>query len=787
MTALNRKLIRDLAQMKGQTLAICLVMASGVAMFIMSLSTLDSLVLAQATYYERYRFADVFAHLKRAPNSLAARIAELPGVARVQTRVVREVNLDVAGLAEPAIGRILSLPEHGRLALNEVHLREGRYPEPGRPGEVLVGEAFAQAHRLRPGDNVRAVINGRLKQLHLVGVVLSPEYVIQIREPELFPDDKRFGVFWMNYREIATAFDIYGAFNDLAIALTPGASREEVIRRVDLLIARYGGLGAYGREEQVSNRFLTDEIQGLRQMGLVAPVIFLGVAAFLLNVVLSRLITTQREEIAALKAFGYTRTEIGWHYLKLALLIALLASALGVVTGLWLGRGLTDLYARFYRFPGSEFHPGIQVILQGLLVSLLAATMGVAGAVRRAMKLPPAEAMRPQPPPSYRPTVIERLGLQRLLAQTSRMILRNLERHPIKALLSSFGIALAAAILVLGSFMKDALDRIMEFQFQWSQLEDMTLAFVEPLGAGTLHEVGHLPGVLRAESFRTLPVRLRARHRSRRVGIMGLEFGNGLFRLLNQDGREAPLAPAGLVLSQKLAELLDVKPGDTLIAEVMEGKRPVRAVRVSGVISDFSGINAYMNLEALHRLAREGPLVSGAFLDVDPGRAATLSALLKTIPKVAGVTVKAATLKSFYDTVAENFLRMRLFNIAFASIIAFGVVYNSARISLSERSRELATLRVLGFTRAEISLILLGEQAVLTLAAIPFGLALGYGFAALMSASLDTELYRIPLVVKPATFAFASSVIAVAALISGLIVRRRLDRLDLVAVLKSRE
>ncbi|HWP48442.1 MAG TPA: FtsX-like permease family protein [Candidatus Limnocylindrales bacterium] len=787
MPILNRKLIRDFLHMKGQALAISLVIAAGIATFVMSLSTLESLKWTQQIYYERYRFAHVFAHLKRAPNSLIERIAEIPGVSRVQTRIVVEVTLDIEGLMEPAVGRLISIPERPTPGLNELYLRKGRYIEPGSRGEVLVSEAFFEAHHFSLSDKVLAILNGRREELKIVGVVLSPEYIFQIRAGDFLPDIKRFGVFWMGYTELAAAFDMEGAFNDVALSLMWGASEPEVIKRLDNLTKPYGGVGAYGRSEQISHRYVTDEIRQLRGMGLVAPVIFLSVAAFLLNVMLSRLISTQREQIAVLKAFGYTRFEIGWHYLKLVGLLVILGVGLGTGIGVWMGRNLTELYTRFYRFPIFEFHLKIGVVLLALLISIAAAVLGTMGALRRAMKLPPAEAMHPEPPAVYRPTLIERSGLQRLFSPGERMILRQLERQPLKTFLSCLGIAMAVAVLVLGSFTEDALDYVLEIEFHASKRQDMTVTFIEPASAPALHEINHLPGVLYSEPFRTVPVRLQFRHHSRHVSIMGLETERGLYRILDKNQHVIFLPPEGLVLSEKLAELLEVPVGETLLVEVLEGERPVREVVVTGLVSDFSGLSAYMTANALHQLLQEGKTLSGAFLAVDDNRIEELYKTLKTIPRIASVTVKKATLESFRETVAENLLLMKVFNILFATILAFGVVYNTVRISLSERSRELATLRVLGFTRREVSVILLGELAVQTFIAMPFGLILGYGFAALATLTLDTEIYRIPLVVSPSTFAFSATVVMIAALVSGLIVRRKLDHLDLIAVLKARE
>lgn len=787
ISALDRKLIRDIWQMKGQTVAITLVIACGVATFVMSLTTLRSLQLTQETYYEQYHFAHVWSHVKRAPKSLEERIAEIPGVARLQTRIVAGVTLDVPDMKEPASGQLISLPDRGEALLNQLHLRTGRLPEPGREGEVAASETFVLAHNMKPGARLEAVLNGRKQKLIIVGVVLSPEFIFQIRPGDMLPDDKRFGVFWMREMELAAAFDMKGAFNDINLTLEPKANEAEVLQRLNRLTAPYGGDGAFGRSEQVSNRYLSDEIKQLKATGLIGPSIFLSVAAFLLNVVLSRLITTQREQIAALKAFGYTHLEVGIHYLKFVLLVVVVGVGIGTGVGVWLGKGMTEMYSKFYKFPVFLYVFDVSIVSLALTIAALAAVFGTLGAVRKAVKLPPAEAMRAEPPASYKPTILERLGLQKLLSQPSRMILRNLERKPFQALLSIAGISMATSVLVLGAFTEDSLGYLVDFQFKMNQKQDVTVTFVEPTSTRCVHELKVLPGVSYVEPFRSTAVRLRHGPRDKRLGIMGLPRERRLNLVLDGDEKQMPLPARGLVLSRELAKMLGVNTGETVTVEVLEGQRPVREVPVASMLDDYAGANAYMSLEALHELSGEGESYSGAYLAVDARDLDELYGKLKETPRVAGVAIQKAAIESFEQTVAENLLRMRMFNVIFATIIACGVVYNTARISLSERSRELATLRVMGFTRAEISFILLGELAVLTLAAVPIGLGLGHFFAWVAARALTTELFRIPLVIEPSTYAFAATVVLTAAVLSGLLVRRRLDHLDLVAVLKSKE
>lgn len=787
MRALDRKLLRDLWRLKTQALAIAVVMAAGIGVFVMSLGTLDSLDETRRIYYERQRFAQVFAHVKRAPDSLLARIAALPGVSHAETRIVFDVTLDVPGLEEPATGRLISLPDLEPPLLNLPYPRRGRPIEPWRTDEVLASEAFAEAHGLKPGDRVGALINGRKRQLQIVGIALSPEYVYAMPPGGIIPDDRRFGVLWMSRRALEAATNLDGAFNDVSLTLMAGASEPEVIARIDGLLDPYGGVGAYGRADQPSDWYVSGELDQLRAMAIISPAIFLGVAAFLLHTVMSRLIATEREQIGTLKACGYSNLQVGMHYLKFTLAIVAVGILLGTVAGLLLGRDMTAMYARFYRFPVLVYELTPRVVLTAAIISAAVAVAGTYGAFRQAALLPPAEAMRPAPPAVYRRTLVERLGLQGLFAQPSRMILRHLERRPVRSLLSCLGIAAAVAVMIASLFSLDALDYIIDVQFQHADRQDVTVTFVEPRGQRALDEVAHLPGVLAAEPFRAVPVRLRAGHRVERLALQGLVTRPDLRRMIDAELRPVAVPDSGVMLSGKLAELLGVGPGDDVIAETLEGRRAVRTLSVAGVFEEYVGASAFMALPELNRIMQEGPTISGAQLLIDRAASAALYRRLKDTPGVAGVGLREEVIEVVRRTLAENILRIMLFNVFFAGLIAFGVVYNSARIALAERARDLATLRVLGLTRWEVGYILLGEMALLTLAAVPLGCLLGYALAWIITLGLDTELYRIPLVIERSTYGWAVVVVATAALLSGLVVRRRLDRLDLVAVLKTRD
>lgn len=787
LPVLDRKLIRDLWHLRTQMAALALVVACGVAVVMTTRTSYSSLLESRAVYYREYRFADLFVSLKRAPETVAAELATIPGVMTVETRVVMPVTLEVPGLNEPATGRLISIPERRQPILNDLHLRRGRWIESEHPDEVIVSEAFATANHLQPGAALGAMLNGRWQRLLVVGIAISPEYVYEIGEGGLFPDNRRFGVLWMGRPALAGAFDMIEAFNDAAFRLGPGVNEAEVIARVDGRLARYGSFGVYGRRDQVSARFLNDEIGQNRVSGTVVPAIFLGVAAFLLNLILARLVNTQREQIGTLKAFGYANGSVGLHYLKFALVALLVGAAAGIGAGTWLAAKTIARYAEFYRFPRFLFRIDAIAVGIAIAVTLVSAILGAASAIRKAVLLPPAVAMSPEPPPRFRVGLLERAGLSRRLGLSTRMIVRTLTRRPVKAALSALGIAFAASILLVGRFFVDAIAYIGEVQFQHVQRENVSVGFAAPRGSSVQYELQRAPGVLLAETYRSAPVRLRAGHRSRRTALLGLSSSAELRRLLTRELRPVALPPEGVLLTRKLADVLGVNRGDTLLLEFLEGRRLVTRTAVAGTVDELLGMTAYMDPEALDRLLGESGTATGAYLRVDPARAESLNAYLKGLPGVAGTGSRDALLASFRDTLARSIGLVTMILIGFAGSLAVAMIYNTARIALSERTRELASLRILGFTRGEVAGLLLGEQGTLVVIGTLFGLALGYVFCALLSGLYQWELFRIPLVVSSASYAFSVIVIAGAAAGSAALVWRRVNRLDLVAVLKSRE
>jgi putative ABC transport system permease protein len=787
MHVLDIKLSRDLRRLWAQAFAIALVIAGGVAALVMAVGSFRSLDETRIAYYERYGFADVFATVGRAPNSLANRMAEIPGVAAVDVRIAKLALLDVPDMREPATGVFISLPESGEPRLNRLYMRVGRTPEPGSASEVVIGEGFAKAHAFTPGARFSAILNGRKRELVVVGVALSPEFVYALGPGDRMPDDNRFGVIWMPERALANAYDLEGAFSSVSLKLLRDASERDVIGHLDRLLDPFGGSAAYGRRDQLSHAYLEHGLDMLRNMSRTLPPIFLLVTAFLVNLTLSRLVALEREQIGLLKALGYRNSAIAAHYIKFVVAIVIVGVVIGSAGGAWLGIYVTELYGDYYRFPFLVFAESPDVYVLAALLSLAAAVLGAFRSLREIVELSPAVAMLPPVPQRYPRLLPPSLRVDRILSQPTTMMLRSIGRHPLRSALTAFGISLATGILVVSLFVGGSIEQLIDVTYFMADRQDASISFVNKRPEAIVMQVARLPGVLAAEPYREVPVRIGKGNVERRIAISGRPRGADLNRIIDTDLRVVTLPESGLAVSNWLAGILGVRVGDVVEVDLLEGQRRTVGLPIAALVEDYFGIQGMMDSEALARLMREAPAANSVSVSLDASRLDELYDAVKGLPAVAAVGLQRTSLTNFRGSLAVIITTMASIYTSLAAIIALGIVYNSARISLSERARELASLRVLGFTSGETIRILLLELALIVLVAQPPGWLVGYGLAWVMKVQLAGEVMRVRMVLEHLTYVLASLIVLVAALLSAAVVARRVTRLDLVAVLKTRE
>lgn len=786
MRALDRKLLRDLRRIWAQTLAIALVLGCGIMVLVGARATQATLIETRAAYYDQQRFADVFAGMARAPASVVNRAALIPGVAQAEGRIAYQAVLDIDGMAEPASGRILSLPRDGSV-LNRPLVRQGRLPDPDRADEVALSEPFAEANGLIPGSRFRGVLNGQLRELTVTGWVLSPEFVYTIAPGAMMPDDRHYGLIWMNEAAAAAAMDMNGAVNEISLRLTRDADVHAVIAALDQVLEPFGGTGAYGRDRQVSHVFLNGELQQLGAMAAFMPPIFLIVAAFLVNMVLGRLIALERAQIGLLKAVGYGRGQIAAHYLKLALLIGVIGVLAGWGFGWWISDAMIRLYADFFRFPVIIRNWGTQDLVVSAILGLATVMLGALRAVGATLTLVPAEAMLPPAPPHFGRGVADRLLARLRFRQSTMMILRSFLRWPGRAAITLLGVSASVAVLVMSYFLFDSVAQLADSVFRQANRQQVTLTLSKPMAETVVQDVLTLPGVLRAEAAYAVPVRLVHGHRTRLTALQAHFPDAELARLVDDAGRAVTPRPGGVILPEMLAKALSLRTGDTLRLELLAAPGSVLALPVTGIIAQGMGQDAHISSAALFAAMDSAPQVNMIHLAVRSDRMQDLNAAIKQTPLIAGLSDWAEVRRQFDATLSENMLTMVGIYTLIGLLIAVGVIYNAARIQMSERSYELASLRVLGFSRFEVGYVLVGEMMLLTLLAIPLGWLLGYALAQGAVGAMSTDIVQIPFFISRRTFALAGLAVFVAALGAVLLVRRRLDRVDLAVALKARD
>ncbi|MEQ1638143.1 MAG: FtsX-like permease family protein [Methylococcales bacterium] len=789
MHTLDKKILNDLWGMRGQAFAIMLIIGIGVAVFVMALGTVDSLESTRQTYYQRYHFADIFMSVRRAPETLVPRLNTIPGVQQVSTGIAHNVVLDIAGIDEPVNGLVVSAPEHGAASLNNLHIRKGRMVRSKATDEIVVTESFANANRLVPGSFFHATLKGQRRKMVVVGIALSPEYVFFSVPGTLAPDDRRFGVLWMDRAVLAEVFDLDGAFNNIALNLQPNASESNVIQQLNRMLLNYGGVDAYGRSDHMSHATLSGEIAQLSASIHIAAPIFLGVIAFLINMLMLRYVETERQHIGVLKAFGYSNVQIAWHYGKFVLLIVTAGVAIGIAFGIWLGRSVTEMYAAHYHFPFLDYVLSPVVLIEAVVTYGLAGALGAFGNVRRAARLEPAVAMRPALPPVYQSNRIETVGLWLALDQPTHMMLRHIFRWPGRSAMTLLGIAAAMSTFIVPFGVSGSVGHMIDTHFFQAERQDLTVSFAQERHSNALIDLVSYPGILHAEGFRAVLAKLRAGNKARRITILGRRPGTTLTRPLDKSSKPMLLPEKGVCLSASLAKWLGVGVGDIVELEFLQGRRLTRMIPVTAITASYLGMTFFtlnMDLATLNELMIEGDVISGANLKIDPTEKLNLYNKLKQTPSITGVISHTASLATMRRLLQET-LKMTVVNGFFAATIIFGVIYNNARISFTERRNEFATMLMLGYGRFEIFYIVLSELALLTLMATPLGCIGGYGLSWLLTEGTANEIFRIPLHLSIDAFGIALLFTFGSVALSSLAILHLIARLDIVNVLKTNE
>jgi len=782
MRVLSRKAIRNLISLRAQTGATGILVMFGVASLVSTWSAYETLKSARDRYYQSHHLGDVFSEYKSVPSSLARKIRAIPGVDRASFRT------SVQGLirmGDPAIARFISVPSGHDPEVNRLHLREGRMPLYRSEIEVALHEGFARAYSLHPGDTLSVQIEGSQVRVRIAGIAISPEFVYALGPGIPLSDDRHFAVVWMPDAHLNRLARMTEAFNSLAVTLRDPSQVDAVKAQMDWITRDYGVRAAYGRDRLVSARLVDQEIAQQKASAIITPLVFLGITAFLIHVIFGRLLHLQRPEIATLKALGYSDSSITGHYLGMVALMIYVGAIPGIGMGMFFGGMMARSYARFFRFPVFGFELDVRSVAVGVLIAILSGFLGALLSLQEIARLRPSQAMRaPVPKPMKR---IFLRGQGHVLSMRSRMVLRNLFSRPLRLFLTVLGISTASSVIILALSWGDITDFMILTQFQKIQHEDLDVTFRNTVASGALQELRNLRGVFEAEGVRRIPVRFRIAGFSKEAVLSAWPDTLRLRKIVAPDLKEVELPPHGVLLSDAFRRRGGIRIGQEVFMDRVDPPFQRLGFRVAGFSGDVIGIGAHLRIPELESRLDEARGINGVLLRIDPHEKEALYSRLKDSPMVASITRKDSLYYGFRHTLAAMIRTGTRLITFFGLGIAFGVVYNTIRVSFSERVREIASLRVLGLEEHEAFRILVSEVGLQLLLALPLGCVLGNGLVHWMMTSVNTEDFTFPVVVGASSYLYSMALVGLAFVLSVISMRRLSKRESILDSLKMRD
>lgn len=785
-----KKMIRDLRENKGAYLATIIIIVIGLMVFTSFSMVMDNLRLSQQSFYKNQNFADGFIEVQAMPPSEIEKLQDIQGINDVQGRLVKDVKVLFPNRDENVYLRLVSVDPAKKNPINGVQLKQG-IPLSNKEMNILIDNKFFEANNLKLNEEIEIIADGKKRALRIIGVGRSPEFIYALRtSSDLYPSPESFGIAYIPFEVMKTLFPERETMNNIVFTLRPGADYDNVKERLKPELKPYGLKSIYPRKDQTSHLLLTQELKGLEATARVLPLLFLSIAGMILYIMLKRMVEQQRGQIGILKAFGYTHKEILSHYMSYALTIGILGGIIGGILGIALSFPFTTLYQTYFNMPGltSKFSPLYLVlsILLSLGFSLFAGYQGCKGI----LILQPAEAMRPPAPPIGKKTWLEKITIfWNMLTVQGKMAVRNMSRNKSRSIFIFLGIMFTFSLLGLTWSMNDLSQRMLFDQYEKVETYDVKVSLSNPLNQKKVsRELNHFPGVTRVEAMAEIPVTLKNKWYKKDVVLLGIPEDSTLYNILDKNYNKVDPPKNGLLISERLAKLLGAEVGTKLNVESLMIKDPDKAkqLEVVGVIPQYLGLNAYMDINSLQEFLGQGELATSFMLRMDEESIALLQNEFRKSAAVSGIDDQTERLAQTKELMA-SFYGM-IFILALIGIITgFAIIYNSSVITLSERSHELASMMVLGMTPAEVLSVITFEQWFIGIFAMLAGIPMSQILLIGMSQSISNDVYTMPTNITASSFLIAFFVTAASIWIAQRFAGKKIQKLSLVDVLKSRE
>lgn len=781
MKKLDVRLLRMVKHSKGQFISVTTIVAVALCIYVLFSITSVNINNAVDQYYSDTSINDLVIELMRIPQAAVDDLKSIDGISDAQGRVSVDVPLQVTDKDEKVNIRVVSLPKNGGV-INKLYTIKGNKAELGEDN-VIVLEQFANARNINIDEVITPYINGRTYNLKVSGVAASSEYIyLMENEQSLLPALDKFGVVYVTESFAQSVFGYRGSYNEVLIKLREQKNIEDIIDIVEKRLDKYGLKRITKLEDQLSNNVLTQKVDGIQMMSSILPVMFLMVAAIIISIMLSRIVSNDRMAIGVLKALGYSNFNILFHYTKYALSIGLAGSVTGIAGGVLLSKPMSEVFVSYFNIPLSGIKLQHSYIVNAiLLTSLFCIGSGLFGA-RGVIKIMPADSMRPEAPKSGKRILMERITfLWRHIPFSWKMVIRNILRNKRRFSFLVLGLALAYGINVVPLYMMNTMVSMFELQFGEYQKMDYTINFVRPLHEGVITDLSHLIKSGRIEPRLEYPFELVNGWRKNTVGIIGVPQQTAFYKFVDKDSNVVKLPNNGIFITEAVAKSLNVKEGETIIVKsFLPGKEDV-SLQVAGIVKQYLGANAYMNIEEMRALLLERQMITG----VSVASKDNLKEKLKDVRNISTVSSVGDMKQSFVEYLDTMNLAIGLYML-FGGILGFALIYNATIISISERKMEFASLRIMGFEKKDVYGMISKENLIMALIAIIVGVPLGLGMINGMADSFSSEMITFPVIFSPKFFIQAAAATIIFAIVAQLATLRKIYNLNFIDALKSR-
>ncbi|BCZ44916.1 ABC transporter permease [Clostridium gelidum] len=787
MNILFRNLLRDIKKSKGQFISILIIVVLGVTFYTAINSAFKNLSNSSSEYYSEYRLADIWVDLYSAPMGIKEKVDSIPNVKTATGRIIKDASINI--LEENATLRFITLPDIKKDIVNDVVIKSGRYFSEDDSNQCLLDEDFFKANNLNLGEYIYPIISGNKVKLKIVGCVKSPEFVYTLKDAsEIMADNKRFGIIYIKQSFGEAIFDFKGSINNLSIQISNGSDVKTVKDDVKKALKNYGVKNVIDREEQTSSKMISEKIKGLKSMGGTFPVIFFMVASVIIYIMMGRMVESQRTQIGVLKAVGFTNMQVLAYYMSYSAMIALIGSFIGSILGTYMGASMTKLYNQYFNLPLGGIKIYSEFVIPAFILTLFFCLFAGYHSCKAIFKIMPSEAMRQKSPESGKKIVIERINLIWInISYLGKIIVRNLFRYKKRALLTSLGVIFSSAILLVALSMGDSMDFMIQQQYGNIQNYDIKVKFSKLMSIEDLNNIKNITHIKELEPVLETGVEISNGWKHKDVGFTAQIKEPQMYKVEDKSGNAISLPQNGILISEKLANTLGIKVNDSVNIKFYFPGKEKKEMVVKGIIVQYLGLSTYTSMDNLNSILGEGTIASSAVLKLDNTNAENeVKDKLRNMPNVMSVDSKTDSLNALLKTMGAMQASIGVY-IMLAGILLIAVLYNIATINIFERQRELATLKVLGFSNNEVKKLIFNENYIIVIFGMIVGLPFGKWLGASLMASSSTDAYTIPYVVEFKTYIIAIILTLLFTAITNLTLMRKIKALDMIEVLKNKE